>query len=84
MTHCRPATRQRARQAARELRRLDCVAAVDVLEPDAGPADRWALDVVAWSADGTIPWRVLDVLGTHQCDARAAPQGDAVQIAALL
>lgn len=83
MTHCRPDSRQRARQAARELRQLDCVVAVDVLAPDTDPSNRWTVDVVADSADGTIPWRVLDVFATFQCDARAAPQGAAVEILAF-
>jgi hypothetical protein len=78
---CQPDQRDRVRQAARELRALDCVVAADVLDPSTGPFPSWSIDVVAHSPSGTVPWRVAAVIADYRLAHRATPQGDHIQIA---
>jgi len=81
--HCQPAARERARQAQREFRAEACVAHADLLTPATDPTDRWTLDIVVWSESGRVPAVVARILGEHDLDHRAAPQGGTVQVLAV-
>lgn len=71
---CNPATRERLREVAAELRDCDGVIAVDVLAPTEGTHARWSIELV--TSDHLQP-AVLERLAMHGLSlGPMAPQGE--------
>jgi hypothetical protein len=60
------------------------VVTADVLAPDAGPTDRWTLDILLGPHAGGVPPAVLGGLCAFQATVRdTAPQGEYVEAIVL-
>lgn len=71
MTRCRADRHARVRAAARQLDCLSPVESVEVLDPDAGQLDTYA--VAATMREHTIPSDALQILGHHGLDLHPRP-----------
>jgi len=74
MSRCLARERERARACADGLDTHESVVAVDVLAPEAGPVDRWPLEIVLRPRADGVPHRILDYLGSYQLSLRRVCQ----------
>ncbi len=63
--HCPTTTRQVAERAARQLRRLDTCAGVDVLDPNEGVRSEWTLEATFSLA--YLPAPAVQILADQDC-----------------